>query len=360
MMAAGVLSAAERWKGGPPEGFRKEIDKLRGEQRVPGLSAAWLENGRAGWMAGFGSVDQDGQKSVDEKTVFAAASLSKPVFSLAVLRFRDEGGLDLDRPLQDYLPFTDDERTRRITARHVLSHTSGLPNWRFKPGAELRANFEPGSRFGYSGEGFFQLQRVVEKLSVEPMQKFTRRRVFDALGLRDSSFLGPPVPGYDRQGQPSRVVPPGYVERVETILAEMKLEANEITSDQAMAVIARVAPAALPVYVSPNAAGSLTTTASDFAALMKALAQSKAMHEPLVQANGADWWGLGVGIERTDAGQYLWHWGNSPGAKCFFAVQAETATGIVVFTNGDNGLTLCNRIVTSALGHTPNAFGWIR
>jgi len=304
LAAAGLLSGAERWKGGPPAPFLKEIETLRAEHNVPGISAAWLENGRVTWMAGFGSTDAEGKSRVDEKTIFAAASLSKPVFALAVLRFRDQGGLDLDKPLQDYLPFSEDERTRRITARHVLSHTTGLPNWRFKPGV-LRANFEPGSRFGYSGEGYFLLQRVVETLSGEPTEMFLRRRVFSPLQLRDSSFIGPSVPGYDSKGPPSRILPPAYLERVQAVIEEMKIDYTTITTEQSLAVAAKVAPAALPVYVSPNSAGSLTTTATDFAVIMKTLAQTKAMHEPLIQANGADWWGLGAGIERTDSGSYL-------------------------------------------------------
>ena len=104
---------------------------------------------------------------MSEETVFEAASLGKPVFAYAVLRLVDAGVIDLDRPLFDYLPIPDanNPRMKRVTARHVLSHTTGLPNWRQQP-VRARARHRTGqASFSYSGEGYFYLQRVVEALT---------------------------------------------------------------------------------------------------------------------------------------------------------------------------------------------------
>ena len=106
-----------------------------------------------------------GRGPIDEDSVFFAASLTKPVFATAAMSLVDAGALELDRPLRDYVaePYCDDARAESITARMVLSHTTGFPNWRHD--APLCLRWSPGSRWGYSGEGFSYLQRVVEHVT---------------------------------------------------------------------------------------------------------------------------------------------------------------------------------------------------
>ena len=101
----------------------------------------WSIKGRV-WRRGFGRAIEDPAQPVSEETVFEAASLGKPVFAYAVLRMADAGVLDLDRPLYDYLPLPDanNPRMKRVTPRHVLSHTTGLPNWRQQPGSSGTGN----------------------------------------------------------------------------------------------------------------------------------------------------------------------------------------------------------------------------
>ena len=76
----------------------------------------------------------------------------------------------------DYLASAeaDTPRMRRVTARHVLTHTSGLPNWRHEPGP-LAPETEPGETYAYSGEGFFYLQRVVERVTGRPIARLHAR-----------------------------------------------------------------------------------------------------------------------------------------------------------------------------------------
>jgi len=147
------------------------------ESRTPG-AAIGLLNGTEQSVVPVGSRGE-GRGPVDENTVFAAASLTKPVFAAGVMTLIDRGVLELDAPLREYLPdpyVPDDERAASITARMVLSHTTGLPNWRHgsndrvhpKDGA-LRLRWQPGSRWGYSGEGYCYLQQVVEHLVAAPL-----------------------------------------------------------------------------------------------------------------------------------------------------------------------------------------------
>src|SRR5262249_40412986 len=131
--------------------------------------------------------------AVDHETIFAAASLSKPLFAYAVLQLVDAGVLALDAPLSlrvpDYVP--DDPRAASITARHVLSHSSGLPNWR-SVDTPLRSASQPGERLSYSGEGFVWLHPVVEAVTGEPLDKTLHRLVFEPLGMHRSSYTWQP------------------------------------------------------------------------------------------------------------------------------------------------------------------------
>src|SRR5207244_3327775 len=126
-------------------------------------------------------------------TLFGGASLSKPVFAYAVLQLVDAGVLSLDEPLASYVPdfVTTDPRAATVTVRNVLSHTTGLPNWR-NAKLTLKTHFQPGERFSYSGEAFVWLQRAVEAKTGEPFEVTVQRLVFDPLQMRHSSFVWRP------------------------------------------------------------------------------------------------------------------------------------------------------------------------
>jgi CubicO group peptidase (beta-lactamase class C family) len=112
---------------------------------VPGLSIAVIRDARVVWSKDFGVANASTKQPVSDTTVFEAASLSKPVFAYAVMRLVEKGKLDLDIPLDKYLPkpyVEDDPRAGRITARIVLSHTTGFPNWRGRDA--LKTHFTPG------------------------------------------------------------------------------------------------------------------------------------------------------------------------------------------------------------------------
>src|SRR5687768_1938866 len=107
--------------------LEKEIPKLIEEAKVPGLSIALIDDGKLVWRRGFGVRDNESKAPVDNETVFEAGSMSKSVFAYAVLKLCEKGVLGLDTPLTTYTPhrMVDDPRVELITARHVLSHTSG-------------------------------------------------------------------------------------------------------------------------------------------------------------------------------------------------------------------------------------------
>jgi CubicO group peptidase (beta-lactamase class C family) len=126
-----------------------------------------IRKGKTSWVRGFGVNETKKGAPVTEDTIFEAASLSKPVFAYGVLKLVEQRKLGLDVPLTTYLPkpyIQDDDRLNKITARIVLSHRTGFPNWR-GDGKPLAIHFTPGERFSNSGEGYIYLQHVVEQIT---------------------------------------------------------------------------------------------------------------------------------------------------------------------------------------------------
>jgi len=133
---------------------------------IPGLSIAIINNSKVVYRQTFGYANLEKKIPVTNKTIFEGASISKSVFAFFAMKHVEEGKLDLDKPLYEYLPYPDieyDERYKKITARIVLSHRSGFPNWREnEKDKKLKIKFEPGTAYEYSGEGYQYLAMVLK------------------------------------------------------------------------------------------------------------------------------------------------------------------------------------------------------
>jgi CubicO group peptidase (beta-lactamase class C family) len=331
--------------------LERDVPELMRKASVPGMSVALIRDGKTFWVHGFGVKSTQTKQAVTDDTVFEAASLSKPVFAYAVLKLVDEGKMNLDTPLSKYLPgpydVKDDDRVNKITARFVLSHRTGFRNWRNN--GPLSIYFTPGERFSYSGEGYVYLSKVVEKLTGEPFNDFMTRTVFKPLGMSSSSYLW--RPDYDERAATGHDVD-GNVRQ--------KNKPDKV-----------------------NAAASLHTTASDYARFMEAVingtglkpATHKEMLTPQTAVDPACtnctdrapgekskevFWGLGVGIEKTAVGETFWHWGDNGAFKCFMIAYPKKKSGLVMFTNSENGLSIHTEVVADALGGQHPAFGWVK
>lgn len=150
-----------------------ELDQLIGQHianaGIAGISVAVINRGQMVYSHAAGSSDLETGKPVTDCTIFEGASITKPLFGHLVMTFVADGRLDLDRPLADYLPHPDlgdDPRSRLLTARMVLSHQTGLPNWRDdEPEGRLNFRFTPGESFSYSGEAYQYLALVLQKIA---------------------------------------------------------------------------------------------------------------------------------------------------------------------------------------------------
>ena len=338
---------------------------------VPGVAVATVY-GTSVQAQGHGMTRATEGRSVDADTIFDAASLSKPVLAYVALQLAAARALNLDRPLREYvaLPATDD-RSSGITARHVLSHSTGWRNWRNTTSQPLVADFEPGSRFGYSGEGFYFLGRVLEKVTGSGLLKLTRERVFQPFGMTRTSYMWSPAMD-DNRAQPhsNRGVPgTSFGATTGKAMLDAAAAANVPLDTWTHEAAERLLPTstarefpALPNFLLPNVAGSLMTTANDYGKFLARLMADdptlRVMMTPTTRINRVIQWGLGVGLQTEASGTTFWHWGDNFGFKNFFIADPSRRSAIAVFTNGQNGRAIYERVVREARGDQP-AFVWI-
>lgn len=157
---------------------------------LPAVGIAIIDNGRIAWTKVYGE-QAPGVRATDA-TLFNIASLTKPITAETVLRLVAAGKIDLDEPMSRYWIDPDlaaDPRHERLTPRIALSHQTGFLNWRKGP---LAFQFDPGTAFGYSGEGYQYLGRFAEKKLGRNFESLAAEYVFGPIGLENASYSARP------------------------------------------------------------------------------------------------------------------------------------------------------------------------
>lgn len=206
-IAAGCATAVPKPPEPPASTLQGEVRRLMSEQGVVGLALAVIRGGEVAEVESFGYRNLERRQPLTPDTVLYGASLTKAAFGYMVLQLVDEGRIDLDtsiaallpRPLPEYEEFTDlaqgegNERWKALTPRILLNHSSGLANFRWlEEDGRLQFHFDPGTRYGYSGEGFYILQLVLEEGLGLDVGAEMQRRVFDRFGLTRTSMTWRP------------------------------------------------------------------------------------------------------------------------------------------------------------------------
>jgi CubicO group peptidase (beta-lactamase class C family) len=363
-----------------PEAFLKRLPRLMEWANVPGLAIALLKEGELAWSQGFGVTKAGESTAVTADTLFAAASLSKPVVAYAILRMRDEKLIDIDRPLWNYLPYPElpeGDNAKLITARHALSHSSGLQNWRFARTDKLEFAFQPGEGFQYSGEGFYYLLRVLEQITGRGFEEYMQDRVLKPLGMAHSTFLWTSATesrmswGHNGRMRPSEAFSAQRGRQMmETAEQWKKPVATWKHADAVKALTDSNKDAStFPNFLLPNSAGSLISSVNEYArflgrilkprrdALDVSPASLRDMLSPQTKVNSAISWGTGVGLESYEGRQMLWHWGDNGNFKAFMMGDVANGSGLIVFTNAQNGHKMWQRIVAETMGRDhPSTF----
>jgi len=331
--------------------LQADIPRLMKEADIPGMSIAVVRNGKVAWHNNFGVKNSKTAQAVDDNTVFEADSLSKPVFAYAVLKLVEQGKIGVDAPLTTYLPkpyIDNDPRLDQITARIVLSHRTGFPNWR-GGGNPLTIHFAPGERFSYSGEGFVYLQRAVEQIEGKPLNDVMSALVFTPLGMTSSSYVWRPdfdertATGHDSDGTPQDLWKPKEAGAASTL--------NTTAHDYALFVAAVV-----------NGVGLKRTTFHEMETPQIAVNPecTNCTEKTPKGLSKNIFWGLGWGIQKNGKDVSLWHWGDNGSFKCFVVANPARKSGVMMFTNSENGLAIAPAVVRDATGADHLAFGWIK
>lgn len=374
----------------PPDDFLSDLPRLMQALRVPAIGMAVVERGEVVWARNLGVTNAETRAPVADDTLFEDASLSKPVFAYLVLQLADRGVIDLDAPLvryrrMDYL--ADHPWVDRVTARDVLRHSTGMPNWRKDPAHEkLVPAAKPGTRIDYSGEAIFWLQLVVEKLTGESLDESMQHLLFGPAGMRDSSYTwsrdlaersvyGHRAVEDEEAGMPPQMLRETWnaaqtvADRWGKPLSAWRYE----DAQRALPEVQAIAPKGLVNWsgdILANAAASLRTTPSDYARFMALMVRtprapwqiSEATRTAMLtkQIDVPGRWtdkGLGWNLEATPRGPVFYHSGSNGGIFKNFALgDARGQRALVALTNGGSGNVLYRRVVRAATGHDLLAF----
>lgn len=338
------------------------VTRLMKAAEVTGVAISILNEGNIVFQKAYGFRDVERRLPLTENSVLGAASFTKVAFGYLVMQLVDEKRLDLDKPIVQYLSkplpeysgyrdLAHDQRYSKITARMLLSHTSGFANWRWiSQDRKLRINFEPGSRYAYSGEGIQLLQAIVEEVMKRPLGELMRERVFEPFGMTrtsmtsESRFENDLANGYDEDGR--------------SLGPQKRAKAQ--------------------------AAGSMQTTLSDFTRFLQAVTQGKRLSKtarelmvtPQIQIHSKRQfptldqettaanrsirlsYGLGWGLYESLYGKVFFKEGHDEGFRHYAVVFDRPKTGMVIMSNSSNGEGIFKELLETLLKNTFTPIEW--
>ena len=325
-MLSAVVSGAEAAESPARAVLDRDLPKLLSQYKIPSVSVAQIRRGRVVLTAAYGA--QSPGVRATTATLYNIASLTKPLSAEVILRLASKGQLGLDDAM--YLSWLDpdiasDPRAKLLTPRLVLSHRSGLPNWRAKTG--LAFVHDPGAQVGYSGEGFEYVARFTQKKTGQAFTSLAQAVLFDPAGMKDTSYAG------------------------------------KLWFDGRIAVPTSAVGASLkPLIASEfNAADLVYTTAGDYARFMTGVLKDEGLSPAIARERNriqtddfastcagakaascprAVGFGLGWQILEFKGETVMMHTGKDDGLFTFAYVNRTTGDGAVILSNGEEGYNL--------------------
>ncbi|HEY5805105.1 MAG TPA: serine hydrolase domain-containing protein [Lysobacter sp.] len=344
-----------------------EVARMMAASHANGMAVAVIDDGKVVHAKAYGKRNAAGDP-LQADTVMYGASLTKAAFAYMVMQLVEEGVIDLDRPITQYLsrplpeyppeskygPYQDlagDERWRTLTPRILLTHSSGFANFAFlEPDEKLRIHFTPGSRYAYSGEGLILLQFVLERGLGLDVGKEMQRRVFDRFGMRNTSMMWRPdfaanlADGWRVDGmvephdERSRVRAAGSMD---TTIADMARFAAGYVSGEGLG---RKAATGL---TTPQLA---ITTASQFPTLQDELPPAQRRNDLAA--------GLGVVVFRGDQGPGFFKGGHDDATANTLVCVKQGRRCVLILANDVRAERAFPRLVAYVLGDTGVPWTW--
>ncbi len=342
---AGVLNGQgiERLDGQrlTPAAVDQIVEGRMRESRVTGLALAVLNRNEIAYVKTYGMRDAAWAAPLRTDTVMYGASFTKSAFAFMVMQLVEEGTLDLDRPVGEYLPkpwaeyekwkeLGEDPRAKLITARTLLSHTSGFANFRFlNPGEKLQMFFAPGERYAYSGEGINLLGFVVEHVTGIGVAELMRQRVFDRFEMKRTSmtwrddFAENLAVGHDEQGKGlghSKRISARAAGSMDTTIADVALFLRGVMRGEGMSDATKTEMLREQIRI-------------------RSQAQFPTLRQPEVDSyDGIKLgYGLGWGVFASPYGRAFFKEGHDDGWEHHFVCFPAKESCLVLMTNSSNG-----------------------
>jgi CubicO group peptidase (beta-lactamase class C family) len=340
------------------------MKRLMDTAEVTGVCLGIINEGNPVFVKTYGYKNKEKGELIDTGTVFYAASFSKSLFAFMVMHLVQEGKLDLDKPLYQYLPkpipeydnykdLAGDDRWKLITARHCLSHTTGFPNWRqFNPrdNRKLEIFFKPGTRYAYSGEGLVLLQLTVETITGKSVEDLAKEKVFIPFGMNNTS--------YQWQSRFEDNYALGY-----------DVSGNALQKRKTRPV---------------NAAGSMETTIGDYTRFIYNVLHGKGLDEKARQEMFSPQipilsrrqfpslnndttsenkkiqlsYGLGWGLLKSPHGWAFFKEGHDDGWEHYNINFIDKKTSLIIMTNSSNGESIFKEMLEEIIGDVYTPWQW--
>jgi len=306
----------------------KKIAAWLQENKVPAVGIGIIRDGKLKQVKVYGELQKGVAAPYD--TIFNVASLTKPVVVILTLKLVSEGKWKLDEPLATYWVDPDiagDPRHATLTTRHVLSHQTGFLNWRWlDESKKLIFHADPGTKFGYSGEGFEYLRKALEQKFGKPLAELSEQYVFGPAGMRDTQHA------WSERTDESRFA------------RWHDKEGKHAYPDH---------------RTDANAADDLLTTVEDYgrfgAYVLGGAGLSEAVFNDMVKVQSTMrpkvFMGLGWEIHKDfPNGEYaLIHSGSDQGVNAVLILLPKSKQGLLVITNSDAGFMLYEKLVVESL-----------
>ncbi|WP_423999118.1 serine hydrolase [Maribacter sp. IgM3_T14_3] len=351
------------------DSLTSKINQLMVDAKMCGMAVTVFNDSSPVYQKTFGYKDYPKKLPLTDSTNIYGASLSKALFSVVALKLVEEGLIDLDTPLESYLPkkiydyepktrwhddFTtlkEDSLYHKITARMCLSHTTGFANWRWdEPDNKLKVHGEPGAQYGYSGEGFVYLQVVLEKLTGKGLQELADERIFKPLKMHNSA--------YEWKARFDKDFAFGHNKESEKYKKDIDNE--------------------------PRSGSTLETTASDYTKFLQAVLRKqlisqtayKELFSPqirlksLIQFNEGSnimtdkydhlnlSYGLGWGYLQSPYGKGVLKEGHGNGFQHYSILFPQAGKGIMIMTNSDNAESIFKELLEVAIKDVYTPWEW--
>eukprot|EP01133_Synstelium_polycarpum_P010465 gene10465-12184_t len=343
--------------------LKKRLAYLVDSAKIAGLQVAIINNNQTVWTGNFGYRNIEKQQPIENNTVMYAASLTKTLSAYLFLRLVDKGIFDLDVPLQHYLPKAigqypkwkdlgdDTAAFNKITPRMLLSHSAGLPVLRGLYRGKVNLIARPGEKFYYSNEGLNLLGFMIEEYTGKDLQQLAKEEVFAPLHMEHTAMV------WDTAFENNYSI--AYYKDGKVYGSERRAESR--------------------------AAGSMSTTAADYAKFISQLMLQKGLSRwlyaqmlsaqievkskrgfgPLKDSLTHDndkihlAWGLGTGLFQSNAGLGFFHTGHGEANQNYFVAFPAKGIAVVLLSNSENFESVSAQISKACIGDQYSPFSWL-